>query len=417
LNVLVIAQYFPPDLGGAATRAYNVAKGLVLNRCKVTVVAAFPHYPHGKIPAQYRWRLGKIEWQGKIRVVRTFIFPLESRGLANRMLLFVSFAVSSLFVLLLVGKIDVIWAANPDILSLIPAIIFSKVKRSPMVSNVDDLVLEDLYDLKLIKKGSAISKVAELLARICYVQADALTPISPGYVDTIRKYGVEKNKIHVVRSGVDLATFNPSACQHDPEKFTVLYSGAFSVAYNFEPVFKTAKILETKDRGIEFILQGKGELADYIRSKIKEMNLRNVRMINKLLSRQEVAELLNQASALILPLADFGKPYLGMSSKLYEFQAVGKPIICCGEGQPADYVKKTDSGIVVKLGDHEALAQAVLRLKENPATAKSMGESGRQYVEKNMSLEKIGFEMKMVLKAASAKKSRVNHQHVSWLHF
>jgi len=28
MKVLVIAQYFPPDMGGASARAFNVAKGL-----------------------------------------------------------------------------------------------------------------------------------------------------------------------------------------------------------------------------------------------------------------------------------------------------------------------------------------------------------------------------------------------------
>jgi len=61
LNVLIIGQYFPPDLGGAATRAYNVAKGLSLNGCKVTVITAFPHYPHGRIPKKYALSLFKVE--------------------------------------------------------------------------------------------------------------------------------------------------------------------------------------------------------------------------------------------------------------------------------------------------------------------------------------------------------------------
>jgi len=66
------------------------------------------------------------------------------------------------------------------------------------------------------------------------------------------------------------------------------------------------------------------------------------------LSRDEVAELLTQADVLLLPLRDFGRPYLGISSKLYEYQAVGKPIICCAEGEPTRYVKEIISGIVVK---------------------------------------------------------------------
>jgi len=95
----VIAQLFPPDMGGGATRAYNVARGLVLNGCEVTVVAAFPHYPSGDIPSEYRWKPLAVEWMGGFRVFRTFIFPLASVGVVRRMLLFVCFVVSSLFAL------------------------------------------------------------------------------------------------------------------------------------------------------------------------------------------------------------------------------------------------------------------------------------------------------------------------------
>jgi len=406
LNVLIIAQYFPPDLGGAATRAYNAARGILLSGCKVTVVTAFPHYPHGKIPRKYRWKPIKVEFLERIKVIRTFILPLESKGLARRILLFASFAASSLFALPFVGKVDVIWAANPDILSMMPALIYGKAKKKLVVSNVDDPLLEDLYNLKLMKEGSMMSKVAELIARICYGKAEAVTPISPGYVGTIEKYGVEKSKIHVVRGGVDITIFKPDASRQNPSrKFTVLYSGAFSIAYDFVQVLKAAKIVEEKDSEVEFILQGLGELVDYIRSEIKELDLKNVRVIEKVFGRGKVAELLNQADTLILPLADFAKPYLGISSKLYEYQAVGKPIICCADGQPAEYVKETNSGLVIKPGDHEALAKAVIYLKENPDVAEMMSKNGRKYVENKLSIEVIGLRMKEIFETLTQKAS------------
>ena len=64
----MIAQYFPPDIGGSATRAYNLAKGLFLNGCKVTVVAAFPHYPHGNVPSWYKRKAIVSERFGSARV-------------------------------------------------------------------------------------------------------------------------------------------------------------------------------------------------------------------------------------------------------------------------------------------------------------------------------------------------------------
>jgi glycosyltransferase involved in cell wall biosynthesis len=400
MNVLIIAQYFPPDLGGSATRAYNVAKGLTINGCNVTVVSAFPHYPHGNIPPEYRWKPFKVEWIGKIRVIRTFILPLKSEGLSRRILLFTCFIFTSLFAIPLVGKVDVIWAANPDVVAMFPALAYGLIKRRPATTNVDDLAIEDLYDLNLIKRSSVSASIIELLAKFLYNKMKAITPISRGYVGSlIEKYGVDEKRIHVVYGGVDLNIFKPkSSEQNNPKKdeFIVLYSGAFSIAYDFNQVLNAAKILEEKDDKVKFILQGKGELVNQIRFNIKKFGLRNVVVIDKLLSREEVAELLNKADVLIQPLGDYGKPHMGISTKLYEYQAVGKPIICCSAGQPAKYVEETKSGIVVKPGDYEALANAILYLKNNLEYAKKLGNSGRKYVKNNLSIEEVGKRMKTV---------------------
>jgi glycosyltransferase involved in cell wall biosynthesis len=396
LNVLILGQYFPPDLGGAATRAYNVARGLVLNGCNVTVVTAFPHYPHGNIPREYKFKPFKEEKVGNIRVIRTAVLPLESKGMFRRIFLFFSFAFSSLMVLPKVRKIDVIWAANPDVFVLFPAIMFGLVKRRPVTCNVDDLVIEDLYDLKLVNSGSIVSKILELFARFVYRRMKAVTPISPGYCATIKKYGVNQKNIHVIGGGVDLSVFEQGKVAANGKSFSVLYSGAFSIAYDFEQILNAAKIIEETNQDVTFILQGKGELAEEIRSKISELNLKNVRLIEKILSRKEVAEFLNEADVLILPLRDFGKPYLGISSKLYEFQAAGKPILCCAEGQPSEYVRDTKSGIVLKPGDYAGLAKAILFLRDNPNLAKDFGVAGRSYVEENLTIEKIGLHIKEI---------------------
>jgi colanic acid biosynthesis glycosyl transferase WcaI len=394
LHVLVIAQYFPPDLGGAAIRAYNVAKGLLLNGCKVTVVAAFPHYPYGEIPKEYRWKLIKVEQLGGIRLIRTFMLPIRSRGFFSRLLLMGVFAVTSLFALPWVGRVDVIWAT-----SWMPGIAYGKVKRRPAAFNVDDLTVEDVVDLGLLDKNSLIIKLAERVYRFWYVKGDAVTPISPGYIETIsKKYCVDKSKIHVVRGGVDLAIFEASPSNRRAEqKFMVLYAGVLGVGYDFDQIFRAANIVEERSSDVEFVLHGGGECLGYIKDRIKELNLTNVKLSDRIFNgREEVAELLNAADALILPMKDFGHPYLGIAMKIYEYQAVGKPIICCADGQPATYIRETGSGIVVKPGDHESLARAVIYLMKNPEIAQNMGENGRKYVETEASIEAVGLEMKRI---------------------
>jgi glycosyltransferase involved in cell wall biosynthesis len=364
-----------------------------LNGCNVTVIAAFPHYPLGIIPREYRWKPLEVEWMGKTKIIRTFMLPIKSEGFFKRLVHIGVFAVSSLFALPFVGKVDAVWAS-----SWVPGTVYGRVKRRPVALNEDDLTLEDLVDLGLISEDSLVLRIAEWVYRVFLVKADAVTPISPAYVETLsKKYCVKESRIHVVRGGVDLSVFKPSGHKRESGKFVVLYSGAFSVAYDFEQIFRAAKIVEEVDGDVEFVVQGKGELLGSMLSKVAELNVRSVKIVDRLLSRQDVAELLGQADVLVLPLAEYKKPYRGMSSKLYEYQAVGKPIICCSRGLPSVYVKETNSGLTVYPGDHEALAKAVMILKENSKLAQLMGENGRKYVESEVSTEAIGLEMKEIL--------------------
>jgi hypothetical protein len=105
MHVLILSQIFPPDMGGSATRAYNVAKGLVLNNVKVTVIAGFPHYPTGNVPKHLRKKALSIEYMERFKVIRTYIPPIPAKGLANRMILFASFIISSIFPIFLVRKV------------------------------------------------------------------------------------------------------------------------------------------------------------------------------------------------------------------------------------------------------------------------------------------------------------------------
>jgi glycosyltransferase involved in cell wall biosynthesis len=69
----------------------------------------------------------------------------------------------------------------------------------------------------------------------------------------------------------------------------------------------------------------------------------------------------------------------------------------------AEYVKETGSGVVVKPGDYEALAKAVLYLKNNSDLARALGDSGRRYVEDNLSIKKIGKEMINIIQHVTEK--------------
>jgi glycosyltransferase involved in cell wall biosynthesis len=163
-------------------------------------------------------------------------------------------------------------------------------------------------------------------------------------------------------------------------------------------VLEAAKLLSSK-KDIKFIIQGGGELGSTIEAKVKKMGLlRNVAVKLKIVGRDKVPEILGAANVLLLPLSGLRSVEMGISSKLYEYQAAGKPIVCCSRGQPGEYVSKTRSGIVVKPGDSVALAKTVLYLYNNRDASRKLGQAGRQYVAKNLACESIGSRMASIFK-------------------
>jgi len=344
-----------------------------------------------------------------VKVIRTFVPALASEGIVKRVLLFASFTVSSLFALPFVGRVDVVWAANPNVIAVFPSLVYGMVKRCPLVQNADDLWPEVLYDLG-VSRRSFLPRLGEFMARIAYRIASAITPISPAYVDVItNKYEVDVGKVCVVPAGVDLDRFSyrEKSVEDGDGKFRVLYIGAFSPAYDFDQVFRAAELLASYS-GVEFVIRGGGELADALKSKVKKMGLENVKVVDRIVSRGEVARILGEADALLLPLSGVGSIEMGLSSKLYEYQAAGKPIVCCSRGQPARYVSKTRSGMVVEPGDFKGLAKAVLYLYHSREAAECLGEAGRRFVKENLSLNKIGSRMIKVFKQVLAINSGIH---------
>ena len=63
-------------------------------------------------------------------------------------------------------------------------------------------------------------------------------------------------------------------------------------------------------------------------------------------------------------------------------------------------MSETKSGIVVKPGDYEAIVKAVISLRANSEFARKLGENGRNYVEREASIEAVGLRMKRIFQNA-----------------
>jgi len=396
MNILIIAQYFPPDFGGASTRALNIAKALKLQGCQIVIVSAFPHYPKGDIPEKYRRKIVVEEDFEGMKIIRTWVPKLPHSSNFKRVLIHFSFFLSSLFAIRKVGKVDLIFASNASFFVTFPALAYKLLLRKNFIRNVDDLWPEVWFDLGYVK-SKFLKKLLEFVASLSYHKSIAVIPVSQGYVPTLlAKYNLNKDKIIVIEHGIDTSKFFkvPSNSKNKKIK-TVMYSGSLGQGYDFDILLNCAKLLEKEP--IHFVIRGMGELDGKLVQIIKEKKIANVTLDTKFLPEDELISALNEADIFVLPMIDIKGFDQGLPTKILEYQAIGKPIVCVSNNEPGKYIERTKSGLVTSSRDPEELAKLIMRLIKDQKLAEEYGNNGYNYIQNNLKLEKIGTKLMNVI--------------------
>ena len=142
IHVVIISQYFPPDVSGGATRAFNYSKCLEQQNYQVTVITAHPHQ-HGPVTGKYRHKLILKEKMDGLEIIRVWIPSLLHSSVFNSAILNLSFLASSTFPIFSI-KPDIIFAFEPNLFSIIPAFFYSKLRGGKVIRAIDDLWPESL---------------------------------------------------------------------------------------------------------------------------------------------------------------------------------------------------------------------------------------------------------------------------------
>jgi glycosyltransferase involved in cell wall biosynthesis len=85
---------------------------------------------------------------------------------------------------------------------------------------------------------------------------------------------------------------------------------------------------------------------------------------------------------------------------ILEAMAMGKPVICSRTRGQVDVLEDGVTGVFVPVGDAAALRAAMLELWNDPERARTMGEKGRQYVEKYHALDRFCRDVKAAVDAS-----------------
>jgi glycosyltransferase involved in cell wall biosynthesis len=393
MRILIISLVFPPETG-AARRVGELAQSLSLIGHQVSVVTGFPSYPTGIVYRGYHKVLFKRErWENCIDLVRVYLYTSSQRKkFFHRLVHYLTFTFSSIMGGLLSHRPDVIYVVSPPYFLGISGWILSKFRRARLVLDVQDLWPAAPIALGYIKNRFAIKFLLGMETFI-YTRSRLIFALSDVMKDRIYKRGVPLDKIKTIYNWVDLTKYK-SVHADDlkiqlgiQDRFVILFAGNLGQAQGLESVIQTANLLKTHS-DILFVFLGEGIEKPRLMDLVKSLHLSNVLFLDGV-QEEQVPVYLGMADVLLATLGRAKHREAAVPSKIQTYMSSEKPLLLAIEGAAAQIVEQANCGIVVPPDDSDALAKAVLQLKNfSPFERKEMGRNGKAYAEQFFDREK-----------------------------
>jgi glycosyltransferase involved in cell wall biosynthesis len=352
-KLVLLTQYFPPEMGAPQSRLWEAASGLQRNGWEVSVITAMPNYPTGKIFKGYKGKFFRKEEKEGIKISRYWLYPSNSRNTLPRVISMLSFSFTALFAALklLFYRPAIIIVESPPLTLAFSAWILSKFGGSKLVMNVSDLWPLSAYELGSISKGKMYFFL-EKLEKFLYDRSDACLGQSRQITDYIKE--VSPVKTHLFRNGVDVKRFHGGS-DDVGQSFQIVYAGLLGVA---QGILELCKTIDFHALGYEFHIYGEGPERLQLERFLSTNRNRGIQYYGTV-AREQVPNMLLQYDIALIPLV---KPIFGaVPSKIYEAMAAGLPIIFMGGGEGENMIREHKAGWICEPSDYKSL-QA--RLKE-----------------------------------------------------
>lgn len=395
MHILVISQFFHPEMGAPAARFGDLGRHFVRSGHRVTVVTAFPNFPQGRIYPGHAQHLAEVSEIDGIRVVRTPVLAVGGHTPARKALLYASFATSALLQGALRGlKPDVVIGTTPPPTVGYTSMLLAKRFCVPHVLDVRDIWPEAVVLAGRVKPGPAV-QVLEALNRLVLKQSAAVTTVSEGKRVRLEALGARPGTVEVLPNGVDLAKFDDEATAHLPaarallasagvpaDRRVVLYAGVFNPPQGLDLVLDLAQQrLQRPADPVHFVLVGDGSLRAHLLERVAKEGLRNVTIAGPV-GRELVPALYRCAWATLVILRPRRDEHT-VPSKIYESMASDRPVLLSADGEVAAMAHAAGCGPVSAAGDGPGLQAGIDRLLADDFAAGACGEAGRRYVEQH----------------------------------
>ncbi len=221
-----------------------------------------------------------------------------------------------------------------------------------------------------------------------FKNADLITCDGENTRTAIIEMGISPVNVRLVGFGVDTDRFCPAPADYDLAKTVGLRGGPVIISlrnlnpiYDIETLIRAASLVVKAVPAAEFIIAGDGFEKQRLMALAAELGVREVVHFIGSVFGGDIPRYLNLAAVYVsTSLSDSG-----LAASTAEAMASGLPVIVSDSGDNKKWIVQGQSGFVVPIRDHAALARMVIAVISDPILAKKMGQTGRKIIEERNS--------------------------------
>ena len=380
MRVLLLSQYFTPEITAAAIRLHPFAATLAGRGHEVDVVCEVPSHPTGVVHPGYGGRLVETrELEGfRTTYIWTLVTPVKPgwRLLTS----YASYAAVATAVASARPRPDLVLASSPPLSVGAVGSLVAARHRVPWVLDVRDLWPEVAVAVGALRPGNML-RAAEWLERRLYASAAAITTPTEAFRETIASRSPDDpGKVAVIANGAAEECLAAGE-QEVPRlgeasgRFVWTYSGNVGPSQDLGTAVEAARLLGD---GFELRIVGDGAAKADVESRAASLPVGSVRF-EGLVDAVSAASVMRASDALLVPLVDDPALAKSIPVKFYDCCAVGRPVIVAAPGETRRIAAEEGIAVTVPPGDPGALADVVKGLRGDEARRIELGSAARRF--------------------------------------
>ena len=412
MHILYLHQYFTTRTGIGGTRAYEFARYLVKQGHEVTVLTTGnPSSSNSDASNATGRRRRKVEGIDVVELdAGSFHYMTgTSMGYLSRSILFFKFALASSWAVTRLARPDIVFATSTPLTIGLPALIASKYFRVPLVFEVRDLWPEAPIQMGALR-NLALIELTRWFERTVYRNSAHVVALSPGMRDGVIAAGVSPDRVSMIPNASDLELFSPEVDGSDFRarlglngQFVCTYFGAMGEANDLRPVVEAARLLEERgEKGVAFVLHGKGKRRAELEAFCNSHELKNVVFSDPIPDKHAVARLAAASDVCMTIYKNVPILYTCSPNKLFDTFAAGRPALVNSPGWLRELVEKNEAGMYVRPDDAAHLADTVVFLRDHPEVVKTYGLNARRLAEESFDRNKLAAQLLAVFERTLA---------------